>query len=118
MIDNCSCALGRSRAALVRLAHCSASGLIRPVSISGREHADISADVGIPDIAVGIDSEAIGPGVVARKAERCDPAVAQATKTRTAHHSEPDGAVAGDHEPTETCILLSDPELGKLAVPQ
>ena len=46
--------------------------------ISGREHADISADVGIPNIAIRIDSEAVGPGVVSRKAKCDDPAVAQA----------------------------------------
>src|SRR5262249_17599491 len=34
---------------------CSASGLIRSVGISGREHADISANVGIPNIAIRID---------------------------------------------------------------
>src|SRR5262245_46458610 len=61
--------------------------------ILGRKHADTSADVGVPDIAVGIDSEAIGPGVVGRKPECCDPAVAQAAKTRIAHHSEPDGSI-------------------------
>src|SRR5215471_19693304 len=86
--------------------------------ISGRKHADISADVGVPDIAVGIDSEAIGPGVVARKPECCDPAVAQAAKTRIAHHSEPDGSIIGDRQPAKTGILLSDLEIGKLAVTQ
>ena len=88
------------------------------MGISGRKHADISADVGIPDIAVGIDSKAVRPSVVARKPECCDPTVAQAAKARTAHHSEPDCPVSGDYQAAKTCVLVRDLEIGKLAILQ
>ena len=88
------------------------------MGISGRKHADISADVGIPDIAVGIDSKTVRPSVVARKPECCDPTVAQAAKARTAHHSEPDCPVSGNYQAAKTRVLVRDLEIGKLAILQ
>src|SRR4029077_14171686 len=88
------------------------------MGISGRKHADISADVGIPDIAVGIDSKAVRPSIVARKPECCDPTVAQAAKARTAHHSEPDCPVSVDYQAAKTSVLTGILESGKLAILQ
>ena len=45
------------------------SGSLR---IARRQHADIAADVGIPDVAIRIDGDAVGTGVVARKLEGGD----------------------------------------------
>src|SRR5271169_4377251 len=90
---------------------------LRTAGILGRQHADIAADVGIPDIAVGIGCEAVRAGVVTRKPEGFDLAVAQAAEARTAHHTEPDRPVPGDRQPAETGILLGHLELGKLSVP-
>src|SRR3984885_4314860 len=98
----------------VRVRNCG----LRTMGISGRKHADISADVGIPDIAVGIDSKTVRPSVVARKPECCDPTVAQAAKARTAHHPEPDCPVSGDYQAAKTCVLVRDLEIRKLAILQ
>ena len=46
------------------------------------------------------------------------PAVAQAAKARTAHHSEPDCPVGGDYQAAKTCVLVGDLEIGKLAILQ
>ena len=88
------------------------------MGISGRKHADISADVGIPDIAVGIDSKAVRPSVVARKPESCDLTVAQAAKARTAHHSEPDCSSAATTRPLRPAFWSANLEIGKLAILQ
>src|ERR1700731_2042527 len=90
---------------------------LRTAGILGWQHADIAADVGIPDIAVGIGCEAVRGGVVPRKPKGFDLAVAQAAEAGTAHHSEPDRSVPGDRQPAETGILLGHLELGKLSVP-
>ena len=61
----------------------------------GWQHADKSADVGVPDIATTIDRYAERPGIFAGKRKDLDAAVAQPPEARAAHHAEPDIVIGG-----------------------
>src|SRR5882762_5476865 len=86
----------------------------------GRQHADKSTDVGVPDIAIAIDGDAERPGIVARKRKDRDVAVAQSPKARAAQHAEPDVVIGSHGNAAETGIFpahLDIPELPILESP-
>src|SRR5258708_23435853 len=58
--------------------------------IPGRQHADKSTDIRVPDIAFAIDGDAERPGIVAGKRKDRELAVAQPPEARAAHHDEPE----------------------------
>src|SRR3979411_3321342 len=62
----------------------------------GGQHADKSADIGVPDIAIAIDGDAERPGIVAGKRKDGDVAVAQPPEAHAAQLAEPDVAM-GTH---------------------
>ena len=76
----------------------------------GRQHADKSADVSVPDIAIGIDADAERPGIITGERKDLDVAVAQPPEARTAHHAEPDVTI-GSHGNT------ADDDVARLRYP-
>src|SRR5205823_6150257 len=82
----------------------------------GRQHTNKSADVGVPDIAIAIDSDAERPGIVAGKRKDRDPAVAQPPEARAAHHAEPDVAIGRQGNAAETGIFLSRLDIRELSI--
>src|SRR5438046_4559921 len=82
----------------------------------GRQHADKSADVGVPDIAIAIDGDAERPGIVAGKRKDRELAVAQPPEARAAHHAEPDVVVGSHGNAAETGIFLTHLDLRELSI--
>ena len=76
----------------------------------GRQHADKSADVSVPDIAIGLDGDAERPGSITGERKDLDVAVAQPPEARTAHHAEPDVTI-GSHGNT------ADDDVARLRYP-
>src|SRR4051812_28168468 len=67
--------------------------------VARREHADIAADIGVPDVAVAIRRERVGPGMLPRQPETDDPAIAQPAEAAVAQHAEPHGAIGRHGQP-------------------
>ena len=72
-------------------------GLVGSVpGVSHRQHADIAADIGVPDIAALIDRKTVGARALAWQLEYFDPAIRQSAESGAAQHAEPHGTIAGD----------------------
>src|SRR5216684_5381061 len=82
----------------------------------GRQHADKSADVGVPDIAIAIDGDAERPGIVAGERKDRDLAVAQPPEAGAAQHAEPDVVIGSHGNAAETGIFLTRLDIRKLAI--
>src|SRR5215831_4095036 len=82
----------------------------------GRQHTDKSADVGVPDIAVTIDSDAERPGIITGERKDPDVAVAQPPEARAAHHAEPDVAVRSHGNTAETRIFATRLDIRELSI--
>ena len=81
-----------------------------------RQHADESADNGVPNIAIAIGGDAERPGVVARKRKDLDVAVAQPPEARAAHHAEPDVAIWGHGNAAEPGIFPTGLYIRELSI--
>src|SRR6266849_1643170 len=82
----------------------------------GRQHADKSADVGVPDIAIAIDGDADRPGLVAGKRKGREVAVAQPPEARAAQHAEPDVVIGSHGNAAETGIFPARLDIPKLSI--
>ena len=82
----------------------------------GGQHADKSADVGVPDIAIAIDGDAEWPGIVAGKRKDRDVAVAQPPEARAAHHAEPDIVIGSHGNAAETGIFPTRLDIRELSI--
>lgn len=78
----------------------------------GGQHTHKPADVGVPDIAVTIDSDAEWPGIVTGKRKDRDAAIAQSPEARAAHHAKPDVIVETYSNAAETSIFLTYFDVG------
>src|ERR1700681_1663956 len=94
---------------------CAPHGLPR-ARIPCRQHADKSADVGVPDIAIAIDGDAERPGVVAGKRKHRDVAVAQPPEARAAQHAEPDVVIGSYGNAAETGIFPTHFDIRELSI--
>src|SRR5215212_7677498 len=82
----------------------------------GGQHADKSADVGVPDIALAIDGYAERPGIVAGKRKDRDLTVAQPAEARAAQHAEPDVVIGGHGNAAETGIFPAHLGIRELSI--
>src|SRR6266481_9300460 len=81
-----------------------------------RQHADKSADVGVPDIAIAIDGDAERPGIVAGKRKDRDVAVAQPPEAGAAQHAEPDVIIGSHGNAAKTGIFPTRLDIPKLSI--
>src|SRR5215470_15633133 len=72
---------------------------------SGRQHADETADIGIPDVAVRIDGHTVGASIVAGQPEGLDRAAAQPTKAGATDHTEPDAAIVRHRQAAKASVF-------------
>src|SRR6476660_9299623 len=82
----------------------------------GGQHADKSADIGVPNIAIAIDGDAERPGIVAGKRKDLDVAVAQPPEARAAHHAEPDVVIWSHGNAAETGIFPTGLYIRELSI--
>src|ERR1700716_370585 len=82
----------------------------------GGQHADKSADIGVPDIAIAIDGDAERPGIVAGKRKNRDFTVAQPAEAGAAQDAEPDIVIRGHGDPAETDICPTNLDLRELSI--
>src|SRR5262245_46117007 len=73
-----------------------------------RQHADITADIGVPDITAAVDSDTARPCALPRQFERLYAAIRQSAQTPAAQHSEPNGPVAGNGETGQYRAVLGN----------